>query len=337
MIRGPPRSPLSSSSAASDVYKRQGSVDQTARLWSQDGECVNIFAGHGDDVTAVLLQGDGVLLTGSDDHSIKAWSCADSTCLAIFNPPCRAGVTALAMDHCMLYAGFKDGMLCAFNLRAPCVHQCGEQFSYSQERQQGFHEHAQCPNRPVDCELGCGASMPASDHSEHIAGCSHRLVPCELACGATVEARALQEHATVCPHRIVQCAACAQTMRANELQGHQKDLCPCRVVCCPFDCGIAELQARHEHEHVSTACPNRVIPCPIGCSVQGLLCKHAAMHQAEACPHRIVRCSRGCGSEPVSYTHLRAHETVLDLVCRLLLETKKHTRVRLTSISAEHT
>ena len=29
------------------------------------------------------------------------------------------------------------------------------------------------------------------------------------------------------------------------------------------------------------------------------------------------------GRIPVSYTHLRAHETVLDLVCRLLLE-KKH-------------
>ena len=27
--------------------------------------------------------------------------------------------------------------------------------------------------------------------------------------------------------------------------------------------------------------------------------------------------------EAVSYTHLRAHETVLDLVCRLLLEKKK--------------
>ena len=26
----------------------------------------------------------------------------------------------------------------------------------------------------------------------------------------------------------------------------------------------------------------------------------------------------------VSYTHLRAHETVLDLVCRLLLEKKNH-------------
>src|SRR5664280_3279041 len=32
-----------------------------------------------------------------------------------------------------------------------------------------------------------------------------------------------------------------------------------------------------------------------------------------------------CGllHDPVSYTHLRAHETVLDLVCRLLLEKKK--------------
>ena len=29
------------------------------------------------------------------------------------------------------------------------------------------------------------------------------------------------------------------------------------------------------------------------------------------------------GDPPVSYTHLRAHETVLDLVCRLLLEKKK--------------
>ena len=29
------------------------------------------------------------------------------------------------------------------------------------------------------------------------------------------------------------------------------------------------------------------------------------------------------GTDAVSYTHLRAHETVLDLVCRLLLEKKK--------------
>ena len=33
------------------------------------------------------------------------------------------------------------------------------------------------------------------------------------------------------------------------------------------------------------------------------------------------------GLEAVSYTHLRAHETVLDLVCRLLLEKKKQKHI----------
>ena len=33
------------------------------------------------------------------------------------------------------------------------------------------------------------------------------------------------------------------------------------------------------------------------------------------------------GFTAVSYTHLRAHETVLDLVCRLLLEKKKHIHI----------
>ena len=34
-----------------------------------------------------------------------------------------------------------------------------------------------------------------------------------------------------------------------------------------------------------------------------------------------------------SYTHLRSHETVLDLVCRLLLEKKKPNRLSLITIS----
>ena len=41
--------------------------------------------------------------------------------------------------------------------------------------------------------------------------------------------------------------------------------------------------------------------------------------------------------EPVSYTHLRAHETVLDLVCRLLLEKKKHRVTNATFITQDLT
>ena len=40
-------------------------------------------------------------------------------------------------------------------------------------------------------------------------------------------------------------------------------------------------------------------------------------------PLRAARVLLRAVRAPVSYTHLRAHETVLDLVCRLLLEKKK--------------
>ena len=40
--------------------------------------------------------------------------------------------------------------------------------------------------------------------------------------------------------------------------------------------------------------------------------------------------------DPVSYTHLRAHETVLDLVCRLLLE-KKKTQPYVTALLSHNT
>ena len=41
-------------------------------------------------------------------------------------------------------------------------------------------------------------------------------------------------------------------------------------------------------------------------------------------------------NKPVSYTHLRAHETVLDLVCRLLLVKKKKTKTKKHNITYEH-
>ena len=48
---------------------------------------------------------------------------------------------------------------------------------------------------------------------------------------------------------------------------------------------------------------------------------HLCLHKAHRYSYKRV------SSTPVSYTHLRAHETVLDLVCRLLLEKKKHEHI----------
>mgnify|MGYP007112173984 CR=1 FL=1 len=46
---------------------------------------------------------------------------------------------------------------------------------------------------------------------------------------------------------------------------------------------------------------------------------------------RMAGFKRGYRIAAVSYTHLRAHETVLDLVCRLLLE-KKNFQIRFSSL-----
>ena len=45
----------------------------------------------------------------------------------------------------------------------------------------------------------------------------------------------------------------------------------------------------------------------------------------------------GKKAAPVSYTHLRAHETVLDLVCRLLLEKKNPTTTNTTTSKQQTT
>src|SRR5665811_2489747 len=52
--------------------------------------------------------------------------------------------------------------------------------------------------------------------------------------------------------------------------------------------------------------------------------RRVSEQETEALISDLYECSV-CG--PVSYTHLRAHETVLDLVCRLLLEKKKKQQI----------
>src|SRR5428012_24997 len=55
--------------------------------------------------------------------------------------------------------------------------------------------------------------------------------------------------------------------------------------------------------------------------------RRLARRQIDQGIHFLVPCgTTGESPTPVSYTHLRAHETRHDLVCRLLLEKKKKTK-----------
>ena len=59
---------------------------------------------------------------------------------------------------------------------------------------------------------------------------------------------------------------------------------------------------------------------PTGPDLALLMERHTADMHADTPPESI---------HTVSYTHLRAHETVLDLVCRLLLEKKKKKKFKI--------
>src|SRR5665811_2256091 len=66
------------------------------------------------------------------------------------------------------------------------------------------------------------------------------------------------------------------------------------------------LRREHTHEHAAPAGP-------------------VELGEVHALPRAQLQAAvrQRHGDAAVSYTHLRAHETVLDLVCRLLLEKKK--------------
>eukprot|EP00657_Telonema_sp_P-1_P004199 TRINITY_DN1970_c0_g1_i1.p1 TRINITY_DN1970_c0_g1~~TRINITY_DN1970_c0_g1_i1.p1 ORF type:complete len:112 (-),score=62.79 TRINITY_DN1970_c0_g1_i1:9-344(-) len=75
--------------------------------------------------------------------------------------------------------------------------------------------------------------------------------------------------------------------------------------------------------------------CPSRCSLQqrcGLRRSRSSNRKPSRLTWRLPRLQQST-SRPVSYTHLRAHETVLDLVCRLLLEKKKNTKIKHRELS----
>ena len=56
--------------------------------------------------------------------------------------------------------------------------------------------------------------------------------------------------------------------------------------------------------------------------------KHLGPKEVQKLGHAMASLKSVPRTQAVSYTHLRAHETVLDLVCRLLLEKKTNKKTK---------
>src|SRR5664280_3757565 len=116
--------------------------------------------------------------------------------------------------------------------------------------------------------------------------------------------------------------------------GHRSGRCSA----CPASTS-AGWSSRRASTRTNSGRSRLAITCPVGrCTEPPLHClpsEGGRVVRIPLIPNRVrpglchgqVAYDDLCGAQrplqPVSYTHLRAHETVLDLVCRLLLEKKK--------------
>ena len=87
------------------------------------------------------------------------------------------------------------------------------------------------------------------------------------------------------------------------------------------------IRDRHSSSHHSAepaSTPATIVPGDAGAPAPARAPK-MAMNDSMVAGLDSVRATAPAkvAARPVSYTHLRAHETVLDLVCRLLLEKKQ--------------
>ena len=80
--------------------------------------------------------------------------------------------------------------------------------------------------------------------------------------------------------------------------------------------GIPLVQTTHQQGHISAAL--------FAASGADLFGKEELVFHVSGGTTDLLHCKGPDSITSASYTHLRAHETVLDLVCRLLLENKKH-------------
>ena len=97
------------------------------------------------------------------------------------------------------------------------------------------------------------------------------------------------------------------------------------------DCAMDLLVEAKQGRTISVCIPCRDEAATIGPLVS--MVRHALIRRIPLVDELLVLDDRStddtaavaasAGATAVSYTHLRAHETVLDLVCRLLLEKKK--------------
>ena len=83
-----------------------------------------------------------------------------------------------------------------------CEH-CGYEKTYL-----GVMDHYNtCNNYPLQCLIGCGATIMRKDTAAHQNECPHVEINCPKGCGVTIMRKDVTAHQNECPHDFLQCEA----------------------------------------------------------------------------------------------------------------------------------
>ena len=125
------------------------------------------------------------------------------------------------------------------------------------------HE-VECPHRPVGCPH-CGETVSHHEAADHAALCDERPRQCPLGCGDSLPHGEVERHTALhCRHRLVACKrGCGAEVSFVRTSAHDADECPLRAVDCPLGCGdVLHAGALDFHTPV---CPRRLLTCELDC------------------------------------------------------------------------
>jgi ribosome assembly protein SQT1 len=102
-----------------------GSKDGTIWLWlSHNGQCMQVFTGHGGLVNCGGFTQDGkMIITGADDCSLRVWMPKTGVCKKVFDTA-RGAITCVSFGEDTFLAGSEDGHAYLFSqssLKQVCV------------------------------------------------------------------------------------------------------------------------------------------------------------------------------------------------------------------------
>ncbi|ORX61512.1 PFU-domain-containing protein [Hesseltinella vesiculosa] len=83
--------------------------DATVRIWSMEGECLQVLYGHTSYVYSVAVLSTGEIVSSGEDRTVRIWQ--DNECIQTLQQPCVSAWTVAALNNDDIVVGGSDALV----------------------------------------------------------------------------------------------------------------------------------------------------------------------------------------------------------------------------------